>query len=173
MRTKSPMMHALDHGVYSNVLPDQHHNQPTNLEIVNTTQNVYPLPGDPADWDISVPFDTQAVMFHLRSSYIVELDDAAAGVVGIATRNQFHTSTMSVGGDATITRTAYAAVYSKVASALNLSHKIFSNSGDDIALTEAHLVQTGPSTRVLRLTFTNYGASLKQLHCWGQVGLLA
>lgn len=171
MRVESSLFHALDHSVYSNVLPSDHHLAPSNVEISNTSLSVDPLPGGPGVWNISVPYDAVAALFQLRSNRTVELG-AKAGVVGIATRSQLEASTMSVGGDVSITITAYAAIYSKVASAMNLSHKVFSSAGDDIALTDAYLVTTGPSTRVLRLVWTNYGASTKTLNCWGEVGIL-
>jgi len=173
MRTKDSVLHMLNHTGLTGVGADQHHLQPANLEISNTSLVVYPLPGGPYDWDIAIPYDTVACLFQLRSAHVVELAGATAGVVGVATRSSLWAATASVGGDTSITQTAYAAIYSKAAAAMNLSHKIFSSAGDAIALTEAYIVTTGPSTRKLRLTFTNYGASLKTLNCWGEVALLS
>lgn len=172
MRLEDELRHAIDHSVYANIGIDDHHIKPSNIEIANTTLTVYPLPAGPYDLDISVPEDTKAVLFQLRSNRTIELANAKAGVVGIATRSSLQATTASMGGDVSITTTAYAAIYSKVASALNLSHKIFSSAGDDIALTDAYLTLTGPSTRVLRLSWTNYGASIKTLNCWGEAGIL-
>jgi hypothetical protein len=172
MRLEDELRHAIDHSVYSNIGVDDHHIKPSNIEVANTTLSVSPLPGGPNAWDISVPFDTKAVLFQFRSNRTIELAGAKAGLVGIATRSSLQATTASIGGDVLITTTAYAAIYSKVASALNLSHKVFSSAGDSISLTDAYLTLTGPSTRVLRLYWTNYSASFKTLNCWGELGLL-
>lgn len=172
MRTESHIAHLLDHSGLANVTAEQHHIKPSNIEISNTALVVPPLPGGPSDWDISVPYDALVVLFQLRSNHTIELSNAKAGVVGIATRSSLQASTFSVGGHGTITSTAYAAFYSKVASALNLSHKVFDSAGADIALTEAYLTATGPSTRVLRLTWTNYSAGNRTLNVWGELGIL-
>lgn len=168
-------MHAIAHDAYSNVGVDDHHIQPTNVEVSNTTLVVAPLPGGPGQWDIPVDFNAQAVMFTFRSNRTVELASAKAGVIGIANRNSLHTATFSAGGDVTvgaIGQTAYGAIYAKAGATLYLSHKIFSSGGSDIALTDCYLVATGPSTRVLRTTWTNFSAGNRTLNCWGQVGVL-
>lgn len=172
MRLKDSVHHPLDHAGLTNVTADQHHDQPENIEASNTSLQVYPLPGGPDEWDISVPYEANVVLFSLRSNHTCGEGSSKSGVIGIATRSQFEASTVSLGGHGTISSGAYNASYSKKASALNLSHKIFSSAGDDIALTDAYLYATGPSTRVLRLVFTNYGASLLTLNCWAEIQVI-
>lgn len=172
MRTQDLLRHALVHSAYSGVGVDDHHVQPTNVEVSNTTLVVPPLPGGPGQWDIPVAFDAQAVMFTFRSNRTVELASAKAGVIGVATRSSLDASTFSAGGDVSIGTTAYAAIYTKVGAALYLSHKIFDSAGADIALSDVYLAATGPSTRVLRTLWTNFSAGNRTLNVWGEVGVL-
>lgn len=172
MRPSDPLMMPTAHGALSNVTPDQHHRKPTAISVSNTTQSVAPLPGGPGVWDIAVPYDTQVVSFSFRSIHVTEQAGATAGVTGIATRNMFDTSTVSVGGHGVLSSKSYNAVYTKAASAMNLSHKVFSSLGSDIALTNAYLTTTGPTTRVFRTEWTNYGYGNRTLHAYGEVGLL-
>jgi len=165
-------MHPLLHADLENIGVDQHHDQPENIEVSNTTLSVAPLPGDPGEWDITVPFEANVVMFSLRGIKTVAEGGAKSGVIGIATRSQLEASTVSVGGHGSITSGAYNAHYSKKAAAQNLSHKVFDSAGNYISLTNAYLYATGASTRVLRLVWTNYGASYKTLNCWGEVQVL-
>lgn len=172
MRTQDLLKHALAHSVYSNVGAEDHHIQPSNIEVSNTTLVVAPLPGGPGVWDIPVDYDAVAVMFTFRSNRTVELSNAKAGVTGIATRSSLDASTFSAGGNVSIGQTAYGAIYTKVGAALYLSHKIFDSAGADIALTDIYLTATGPSTRVLRTTWTNFSAGNRTLNVWGEVGVL-
>ena len=172
MRTEAHLMHALDHGEYSNVGVDDHHLQPTNIEVSNTSLVVAPLPGGPGQWDIPVDFNAVAVLFTFRSNCTVDLSGGKAGVTGIATRSSLDASTFSAGGDSGIGKTAYGAIYTKVGAALDLSHKIFDSAGADIALTDIYLTATGPSTRVLRTTWTNFSAGNRTLNVWGEIGIL-
>lgn len=169
MRLVDPRGHPLDHSALTNVLPGQHHKKPTIQAVANTTLSVSPLPGGPGQWDIAMDFDAVAVEFSFTSNNVIAEGGAKAGLYGVATRNQLHTSCISLGGFTTASITAYAAIYSKVASALNLSHKIWTTSGQYISLTNAYLAQTGPSTRVFRTEWTNYGASYYTLWCKGYV----
>lgn len=171
MRLEDNLKHPLDHAGLSNVTIDQHHDQPENIEISNTTLSVEPAPGGPGTLDISMPSGANVVKFSLRSNRTVAEGYGKAGVHGIANRDQFDTTTFSLGGDTSIAITSYNACYTKVASHINLSHKVFSSVGDDIALSDAYLV-ANQWTVVLRLVFTNYGASTKTLNCWGEVQVI-
>jgi len=172
MRLEDFLRHAKDHGIYVNVGVDDHHLRPSNIEDSNTSLVVYPLPGGPGVWDISVPFDAKAAIFSFRSNHDSEMSGAKSGVVGVATRSQLEASTMSIGGHGTLSTSAYAATYSKKSAAIDLSHLIFSSAGDAICLTDAWLYQTAPSTRVLRTQWTNYSGSLATLNVWAEIGIL-
>jgi hypothetical protein len=173
VRLRDFLRHPLAHAALTNVSTDQHHVRPGNLEVANTTLTVYPLPGGPDEWDIVIPYAAQAVLFSFRSSNTTAEGGGKAGVVGIATRNQFDASTCSTGGHGTISSSSYNAVYTKRASALNLSHKVFASTGADVSLTEAYLYETVPgTTRVFRTVWTNYSAGLRTLNCWGEVAIL-
>lgn len=173
MRLIDLFKHPVDHAGLINVGIDQHHDQPENIEISNTSLVVSPLPADPKNWDITVPYDTQVVQVALRSNRTIAEGSGKAGVIVIANRSQLQATSFSLGGETSTTITAYNACYSKVASALNLSHRIFSSSGNYIALTNAYLYETVAGvTRVLRLEFTNYGASNYTLNCWGEVQII-
>jgi hypothetical protein len=172
MRLFSPLGHPTDHAGLSNVGIDQHHDQPENIEVVNTSLVVPPLPGDPKEWDIAVPLNAQVVKFSFRSNRTIAEGSAKAGVHGIATRSSLETTTFSLGGNSSTSITAYNAAYSKRAAAINLSHKIFSSTGDYIALTDAYLTLISASVRVFRTVWTNYGASNYTLNCWGQVQVI-
>lgn len=173
MRLSEAHLKSLSHLGLANVTPNQHHFQPQVVSANNTTLSVPPLPGGPAIWDVVVPFDAQAVIFSLRSPWVTEAAGGNAGVTGVATRSSLDTTTASLGGDGTLSSTSYNAIYTKAAGALNLSHKVFNaGAGNTVALTEASLVQTGPSTRVFRTQWTNYGASLETLSAYLELGLL-
>lgn len=172
MRLRDPLRHAAEHDALTNVGADQHHDQPENIEVSNTTQTIDPLPGGPGVWDISVPLDARVAKFSFRSNHTVAEGGAKAGVHGIATRSSLETTTFSLGGHGTMTTTAYNACYSKKAAAMNLSHKVFSSGGDDIVLTDAYLYLVSASVRVLRTTWTNYGGSVYTLNCWGEVQII-
>ena len=171
MRTRSHLEHPTLHAALTNVLTDQHHRQPSNLSVLNNTLTVYPLPGGPNDWDIPVPLDTVAAIVSLRSAHLTEQAGGMAGVIVVATRSSLDASSFSLGGHGILVSGAYNAIYTKAAAALNLSHKVWSTGGADIALTEAYLTLTGPTTRVLRLTWTNYSAGLRTLDARGEVTL--
>jgi hypothetical protein len=172
MRLLSPLGHPLDHSALTNVLPDQHHDRPINIEVSNTTLNIYPLPGGPGQWDIAMPLNARIVKFSFQSNKVIAEGSGKAGVHGIATRSQFETTTFSLGGHGTTTTTAYNACYSKKASTMNLSHKVFASVGYYISLTEAYLTLISASERVFRTVWTNYGASIYTLHCIGQVQVI-
>lgn len=173
MRLEDWVEHPTLHSALTNVLPDQHHRRPANLSVLNNTLTVYPLPGGPDDWDIAVPLETVAAVLHLRSAHLTEQSGGMAGVVVVATRSSLDASSFSLGGHGILTSGAYNAIYTKAAAALNLSHKVFSTGGADIALTECYLTLTGPSARVLRTTWTNYSAGLRTLDARGEVVLFA
>jgi len=171
MRLEDYLMRALDHGVYVNVGTHDHHDQPENIEVSNTTLSVQPLPGGPGVWEIDIPDEATLVMFSFRSNHTVANGGAKAGVIGVANDNSLHTTAMGLGGHGTLGTSAYNHVYAKPAAALNLSDKIFSAGGDLISLTEAYITGTVPN-RKLRTEWTNYGASTLTLNCWGQIAVI-
>ena len=173
MRTRSSLKHRLDHTGLNGVTPDQHHLAPSNIETSNTTDTVDPLPGGPTIWDISVPYDAIAVHFAFRSNHSTEFSTAKAGVRGVATRSLLEASAFSVGGHGTLGTSSYHAVYSKKAACIDLSHTVFSASGDDICLTEAYLYESSPGVRVFRTVWTNYGVSTKTLSVYAEIGVFA
>lgn len=161
------------HSALTNVGIDQHHERPSVIETSNTSLVVAPLPGGPGVWDIAMPFNAEVVMVALRSPRTVAEGSGKAGVVGIASRNILETSCVSIGGYGGISQSAEAAVYTKRASAQNLSHKVFDGTlGGNVSLTSMWLNLTGPSTRVLRTFWTNYSASNKTLKCWAEIAVL-
>lgn len=172
MRLDDNLQHALDHAALINVTPDQHHDQPENIEVSNTSLIVAPLPGGPGEWDISVPLEASVAKFTLVSNRVIAEGSGKAGVHGIATRSSLEATTFSLGGDTSTTITAYNACYSKKAAALNLSHKIFSSVGDAIVLRDIYLTLIDASTRVLRTSWINYAASNKTLNCWAEVQII-
>jgi len=173
MRLEDALKHPTLHSALSNVSAAQHHVAPSNIEASNTTLSVAPLPFGPGQWDITVPYEAQAVVFSLRSNRTIGLDTAKSGVVGIANRSSLHTASAGLGGHGVITTTSYAQTYAKAGGALYLSSKIFDSTGADIALTDAYLTATGPSTRVLRTTWTNFAASYKTLNAWAEILVLS
>lgn len=172
MRLFDPLNHPLEHSVLTNVLEDQHHDRPENIEVANTTLQVYPLPSGPYVWDIAVPLNARVAKFSFRSNRSIAEGGGKAGVHGIATRSILETTTFSLGGNTSLTITAYNACYSKKASAMNLSHKVFSSGGNYICLTDAYLTLISGTERVLRTTWTNYGAAIYTLNCWGEVQIV-
>jgi hypothetical protein len=172
-RLEDLLRHPTVHAALTNVQPDQHHDPPSTLEVSNTTLVVQPLPGGPGQWDISVPETTQAAIFSLRSNRTIELSSGKSGITGIATRSSLAAATAGLGGHATISTTAYAHTYAKAGGALYLSAKIFDSAGANIALADCYLTLTGPSTRVLRTTWTNFSAGLRTLNVWGEIILLS
>jgi hypothetical protein len=120
-----------------------------------------------------MPYDAQAVMFSLQGGTPIAEGNARPGVIGVASRDSDGASTVSVGGPTSTAITAYCAAYSRPGGAANLSHKIFTTSGWYVSLTNAYLVAIGPSTRVLRLEFTNYGGSNYTLWCKGEIQVMA
>jgi hypothetical protein len=170
MKLSNFLEHIPDHDLLINIGLDDHHDQPENVEVANTSLVVPPLPGGPGVWLITIPDEAGVVMFSFRSIRTVAEGSGKAGVTGLAMGFSTYTTTMSIGGDSSITRTAYNAVYSKPSGALNLSHKIFSSTGLGISLTEAYL--TGTSPRYLRTEWTNYTAGNLTLNCWGEVAVI-
>lgn len=167
------LRHPTVHSALTNVSANQHHVQPSTLEVSNTTLSVSPLPGGPGQWDISVPLTTQAAIFSLRSNRTIALSSGKSGVTGIATRSSLEAATAGLGGHGTIASTSYAHVYAKSGGALYLSAKIFDSTGASIALTDCYLTLTGPTTRVLRTTWTNFAAGFRTLNCWAEIILLS
>jgi len=177
MRLIDPLEHALDHAAYAASLTvDQHHLKPSNIQVSNTSLVVSPLPGGPGQWDIALPFDAQAVLFNLRSRRVVADGSGMAGVTGVAKRASAYsgkTTTASLGGHSALSSYgSYNCIYSKAASSLHLSHKVFDSAGDFIVLTDAWIETTSPTTRVLRTWWTNFGSTNKTLNCWGQIAVL-
>jgi len=173
VRPEDLLRHPTIHAAISNVTADQHHVAPSNSEVSNTTLSVAPLPFGPGQWDLPVPLSTVAAIFSFRSNRTIELASGKSGVVGVATRSSLEAATAGLGGHGLITTTAYAHTYAKAAAALYLSAKIFDSTGADIALTDAYLTLTGPSTRVLRTTWTNFAAGYRTLNVWGEILLLS
>ena len=171
MRLHDVLEHPLLHSDYL-ITVDQHHIRPYNLQASNTTLSVAPLPGGPGVWDISVHVDTLAALFSLRSIHTSAEGVANSGITGIAFRQQLHTTVFSFGGQGNLGVSSYNAVYSKPGGSTQLSHKIFDSAGDFIALTDAWLFLTSPTTRVLRTYWTNYGSSYKTLNCWGEIAIM-
>jgi hypothetical protein len=176
MRLRDFMEHALDHAAYAaSITVDQHHVKPSSIQVSNTTLVVPPLPGGPGQWDIALPFDAQAVLFNFRSAHLL-LGTGVAGLTGVARRNSpYATDTVvaSLGGDAPFAGYgSYNCIYAKAAGSLQLSHKIFSSAGQDITLTDAWIETTGPTARVLRTWWTNFGAGNRTLNVWGEVAVL-
>lgn len=173
MRLEDTLRHPTLHSALSNVTADQHHLTPGNIQTSNTTLSVAPLPFGPGQWDVSIPYDAQAIVFSLRSNRTIELANAKSGVTGIATRSSLEAATAGLGGHGLIVTTAYAHTYAKAGGALYLSAKIFDSTGSDIALTDAYLTATGPSARVFRTTWTNFAAGYRTLNVWAELLVLA
>jgi len=172
VKTRDPLDHPLAHAALTNVTIDQHHIRPSNISVVNTTQSIAPLPGGPDDWDIAIPFDTQVVRLSLRSAWQTDDVGGMGGVHVIAGRTAYlQASSFSQGGPSNWRSGGYFGVFAKPASSLDLSHRIFDSSGK-IALTDVYIAQTGPSTRVLRTSWTNYGASYLTLSAYGEVHIM-
>lgn len=171
MRLQDPVATIRDHAELINVGIDDHHDAPENIEVSNTSQVVFPLPGDPGEWDIPLPDDANIVMFTFRSANVVQNGGARAGVLGVATSHQFACTTMTLGGHGSAVTTAYNMCYSSPASALNLSDKIFDNAGADISLTACY-IEGAAGSRVLHTEWTNYSAGLRTLSVYGEVAVI-
>ena len=172
MRLSPEIQMAREHAALINVGVDDHHDQPEAIEAINTTLSVSPLPGGPGVWDIPMPYEASVVLFSFRSAKTIGTGSAKAGVTGIATRSSTQASAVSLGGWVTWPQTSLTAFYTKPSSALNLSHKIFTASGNFISLSDIALVATGPATRVLRTYWTNYGSSFYTLSAHGEVTVI-
>lgn len=172
MQLKFYREHPVDHDALSNVGVDQHHARPENIDAANTTLVVYPLPSGPYIWDVAVPFNARVVEFSLRSNHTCSEGGGKSGVAGMATRSLLEASTISFGGPGTIATSAYNAIFSKKAGAMNLSHKVFSSVGDSICLTDAYLFLVSGTERVLRLTWTSYGSFVRTLNCWAEIRVI-
>ena len=163
----------MTHDALNGVGIDDHHDQPEVIEAVNTSLSVEPLPGGPSTWDIPMPLNAEVVLFSFRAAKITGPgSNGRAGCTGIATRSSIEASSVSFANWATHPIHQLQAFYSKPAAALNLSHKVFTSSGNYVALTEAYLTLTGPSTRVLRTLWTNYGFSYYTLNAWGEIAVI-
>jgi len=171
MRLQEFLDHAPAHPAFLNVGIDSHHDQPENIQVSNTVLVVPPLPGGPGVWTIALPDEATVVMFSLRSMQDVAMGGAKAGVVGIATANQFAATAMTLGGHGTLGTTAYNMVYSKAAAALNLSDKVFSSLGTGISLRECYITG-GAGARVLHTEWTNYSAGLLTLNVWAEIAII-
>lgn len=171
--TRDPLLHVLKHAAATNVLPDQHHLRPSSISIANTTQSIEPLPGGPGVWDVAVPFDAKVARLTLRADWQTNDEGGEGGGHWIVTRTAYLEATgLNQSGPATWQSGSYFGFFAHPAASLDLSHKIYTPSGPYIALTDAYLAQTGASTRVLRMTFTNYGAAYYTLHAVGEVQIL-
>lgn len=172
MRVQDPLFHPLDHAGVTNVTPDQHHDAPENVEFSNTSLSCPPLPGGPTNLDVVIPDNANVAKFWLHSVKTVAQGGARAGCFGVCSSNSLRTSTYNTGGHVpSIIFGNYSQVYSKVASALNLSDKVFSSAGDYIALANAFITTSGPN-RVLRFEWTNYGFSTLTLNVWGEIAII-
>lgn len=166
----SPIRHVFKHAALTNVQSDQHHLPPEGIPIQNTTQSVPPLPGGPGYWQISVPFDTNYAGVSLVSGWQSNDVGGKRGGRWLVTRNQWQDATgMSWGGSTAWRNSCYVGMFSRVAGSLEVSHRIWTLSGLYISLTDAVITQTGPSSRVLQLEFTNYGASSYTLTVYGEI----
>lgn len=172
MRLQDFLRHPLIHSAFTNVGVDDHHDRPENIEVGNTSLVCSPAPGGPNDWDVSVPLEASVILFHFRGVVTTAEGGGKCGVIGVATRSSLEASTVSFGGHASIASGSYNAIYSKKAAAMNLSDKVFSSVGNNIALQEAYLTLTGPSTRVFRTTWQNYGFAYSILNVWGEIGVI-
>lgn len=172
MRLPDPLGQPTLHAALTAVGADDHHLRPDVVTASNTTQSIDPLPGGPGVWDIPVDLDAVVVLFSLRSPHVTEQAGGMAGVTGIATRSSLDAASASLGGSGTLSSTSYNAIYTKASGALNLSHKVFASTGADISLTEAHLVLTSATTRVLRLVWTNYSFGKRTLNARAEIGVL-
>lgn len=172
MRLQDFIEHSLAHADYV-IGVDQHHIKPSSIQVANTSLSVSPLPGGPGVWDIALPYDAQVVLFSFRSNRTIAEGTGKAGVTGVASRNSLRSTAASLGGHSDLVGYGhYNCIYSKAGGSMQLSHKVFSDTGLYIALTDAWIETTGPTTRVLRTYWTNYGANYYTLNCWGQVAVL-
>jgi len=172
-KTIDPLVHVLKHASATGVSIDQHHIRPSSISISNTSQSIPPLPGGPGEWDVSVPFDAKVAMLILRSNWQTNDFGGKGGGHWIATRTAYlDASGFSHGGPTFWQSGGYFGFNTKPGTSLELSARIFTSSGAYISLTDAYLAQTGPSSRVLRMSFTNYGASYYTLYAVGEVQIL-
>lgn len=171
MRLDAMLEMAIEHDVYINIGDDDHHEAPQHLEAINTSLSVPSFFVGPVNWDISVPDWVTVCAVTLRSNRTVQNGLAKAGALVIASATQFAATGMTLAGAGSITSTAYNMVYSKAASAINLTDKIFSSTGNDIALSQAYLTG-GAGSRVLRLEWTNYNFTAQTLNVWAEVSLI-
>lgn len=173
MRLVDLLSHPMTHEPFINVGIDDHHDQPEIIEAVNTSLSVEPLPGGPTTWDIAVPYNAQVVAFSFRGAKATGPGGTGrAGVAGVATRSSIEASALSFANWSQHPIHQIPAFYAKPAAALNLSHKVFTASGEFVSLSDIALVATGPSTRVLRTYWTNYGFSYYTLNAWGEIAVI-
>jgi len=173
MLAQSPIRHVFKHSAATNILPEQHHLRPSIIPISNVVQQIEPLPGGPGVWDVAVPFDANIATIDLVSGWQANDVGGQRGGHWTATRTAWLEATgISFGGPTNWRNGSYVGVFSKVANALDISHRIWTTSGQYVALTDAYLYQTGPSTRVCRMVFTNYGGSYYTLTAYGQIGII-
>lgn len=171
--TRDPLLHAFKHSVATNITIDQHHLRPSNISISNTTQAIEPLPGGPGEWDVPVPFDAKVARLTLRADWQTNDQGGEGGGHWVVTRTAYLDATgFDYAGPVGWQSGAYISCFAKPAASLDLSHRIYTASGPYVALTDAYLAQTGATTRVLRMSFTNYGAAYYTLHAVGEVEIL-
>lgn len=171
MRTHGVLEHALDHSVYSNIGGDDHHDAPEGISAVNTSLVVPGIFVGGVNWDISIPDEANVAKVFMRSNKTIQNGGAKAGAIILASDTQFAATGFTWGGYTTIGITAINMVYSKAASAANLTDKIFSSTGADIAVTQAFITGS-PGSRVLRIEFTNYAFSSRLLNAWVEVAII-
>lgn len=173
MRLDDFLRHPKAHTALVDVGIDDHHDQPEVIEESNTVLSVEPLPGGPGVWDIAVPLEASVVLFAFRAAKATGPASVGhAGCAGCATRNSYEAASVSIADWSQFPIHQVQAFYAKRASALNLSHKVFTSSGQYVSLSDAYLTLTGPSTRVFRTLWTNYGASYYTLTAYGLVGVV-
>ena len=167
------MLHVSKHAAATNVSEDQHHLRPSNISISNTTQSIEPAPGGPGIWDVSVPFDANVAVLTLRANWPTNDQGGHGGGTWRVTRTAYlEASGFSHWGPSSWQNGGYFGFFCKPANSIDLSHKVFTASGAYVALRDAYLAQTGPSTRVLRMSWFNYGSSYYTLYAVGEVEIL-
>lgn len=173
MRLEDFLNHPRSHDALINVGVDDHHDQPESIEASNTTLSVEPLPGGPSVWDIPMPLEASVVLFTFRAAKPTgPASQGHAGCAGVATRSSIQASSVSIGDWSQHPLVQKQAFYSKPAAALNLSYKVFTATGQFVSLSDIYLTLTGPSTRVLRTLWTNYGYSYYTLTAYGEFGVI-
>ena len=125
-------------------------------------------------WDVAVPYDATFVQVDLISGWQSNDYGGNRGASYLVNRTAWLDATgMSLGGPTNWRTGSYVGFFSKVASNLEISHRIWTTSGQYVSLIDLYLATTGPTTRVLRMVFQNYGAAYYPLNIpGGSIGVL-